>query len=122
NIRVARGGGGKLRAARRTRRLSIFRVVRSVKHSRDRKHASRKHRRPNYDYAADQTVSGRENVVRAFLDAAAARVLATRAGREIFHQAAGSDPLLMAAGSNAVATTCGHSAIRDSRLARSGKV
>jgi len=62
-------------------------------------------------YTTNQTIPGRENVVRAFLASAASRILATRIGRQVFYQAAGSDPLLMAAGPDAVAATRG-----DSRL------
>ena len=57
-----------------------------------------------------------------FLDAAASRILATRAGRQIFHQITRSDSVLLAARSNAVAATCGHPATGNSRLARSGQV
>ena len=70
-------------------------------------------RRSHLDHTADQTVSRGENVVCAFLDAAAARILATRTGREIFRQTTGSDPLLVAARSNPFAATCGHSAPGD---------
>ncbi len=51
---------------------------------------------------------------RAFLDAAAARVLATRIGREVFQQATGSDPLLVAPRSNAFASARGHTTLGDS--------
>ncbi len=50
----------------------------------------------------------------AFLDAAAARVLATRIGREVFQQATGSDPLLVAPRSNAFASARGHTTLGDS--------
>ena len=89
--------GGKLRTARRTRSVPVLRIVRSAKYSRNRKRAAGECRRANYDYAADQALSRRENVVRVVLASAAARILATRIGRQILHQVTGSNSLLMAA-------------------------
>ena len=79
-------------------------------------------RRANYDYAADQALSRRKNVVRALLASAAARILATRTGRQILHQVTGSDPLLLAARSNSPASTRSHSTTGNSRLARGCEV
>src|SRR5207249_8510481 len=106
----------------RARGVSFFRIVRSAKHSGDRKDAARKCRRPNHDYAADQAVSGRENVVRTLLASATARVLATRIGREIFYQATGSDSVLVVARSNSPAPARRHSTAGNPRLARGCEV
>src|SRR5438445_3035111 len=114
---LARCLGGELRATGRPRCISLLRVVRSAKYPRNRKYAARKWRRPCHDYAANQTVPRRENVVRAFLDASPSRVLAARTGREIFHQITGNDSLLLAARSDAVAAARGDSATRNSGLA-----
>src|SRR5262249_5499855 len=81
NLSMARCSRRKLRAARWARRVPLFRIVRSAKHSRDREHAASKCRGTHHDYAVHQTVSGRENVVRDFLASAASRLLATRTWR-----------------------------------------
>ena len=94
---LARNAGRKLRTARRTRCVPVLRIVRSAKYSRNRKRAAGECRRANYDYAADQALSRRENVVRAILASAAARILATRTGRQILHQVTGNNSLLLAA-------------------------
>jgi len=59
NLSVARNAGGKLRTARRTRYVSVLRIVRSAKYSRNRKRVAGERRRANYDYAADQALSRR---------------------------------------------------------------
>src|SRR5450755_286436 len=60
-------------------------------------------------HAAVQAISRGENVVRAFLDAAAPRILAARTRREILPEIAGSDSLHLAARSDTVAAARGHS-------------
>ena len=76
--------------------VPVLRIVRSAKYSRNRKRAAGECRRANYDYAADQALSRRENVVRAVLASAAARILATRTGRQILHQVTGNNSVLLA--------------------------
>src|SRR5205807_2401430 len=111
--RFARCFRGNLRAARGSRCLPLLRTVRSAEPSEDRQSAAREQRRPGHDYAADQTVPRRKNVVCTFLVETAPRILATRAWREIFSETPGSDPLLMDARSHAVAAARGDSASRD---------
>src|SRR4029077_11764774 len=119
---LARCSGGKLRTAGRTRSVPVLRIVRSAKYSRNRKRVTSERRRTNYHYAADQALSRRENVVRAILASAAARILATRTWRQILHQVTGNNSLLLAARSNSLAPACRHSAFGNSRLARGGEV
>ena len=104
----------KLSATKWTRRVPVLRIVRSAKYSRNRKRAASERRRTNYDYAADQAVSRRENVVRAILASAAPRILATRIGRQILHEITGSNSLFLAAGSNSPAPACSHSTFGNS--------
>ena len=121
-LQLARNAGGKLRTTRWTRCVPVLRIVRSAKYSRNRKRAAGECRRANYDYAADQALSRRENVVRAILASAAARILATRTWRQILHQVTGNNSLLLAARSNAPSPARSHSAFGNSRLARGCEV
>src|SRR5262249_31707201 len=105
--------GRKLSAARWTGCLSVFRAFRSAEYSRHRKNPARGGGGKNRNHSADQTLSGGENVVRAFLDAAVTRILATRTRREIFPATAKSYSVFLASRSDSPAPACGYSATGD---------
>ena len=118
---VARRGRRNLRTNRGPERLPLFRVVRSSQSPARLRADERGERGRGPGHAALQTVSRGENVVRAFLDAPAPRILAARVGGEIFFEIAGGNSLQLAARSDAVAAARRHSSARDLRLARSRK-
>src|SRR3954447_23926125 len=116
---VARFFRRNLRTGCRTRRLPLLRVVRSSEPAaRSRAYGRRSTRRPPC-YSAIQALPRREDVVRDLLAATAARVLASRARRQILHQTAADNSVHLAARSHTVAAARGYSAARNQRLARS---
>src|SRR5438105_289183 len=100
---MARRRRRDLRADSGPERLSILRAIRSGESFARFRTDERGERRHSPGHAAVQAVSRGENVVRAFLDAAAPGILAARIGRKIFPEIAGGDSVHVAARSDTVA-------------------
>src|ERR1700730_10467548 len=102
-IRVESFRSGTLRATKWSRRISLFRIVRSAKSAAHWRIDGGCGRETHHSYTTDQAIPRGEILVRAILAATATRILATRTGREIFQQIAGGHSLHLAARSDTVA-------------------